>query len=241
MSIAKTTRGQKKKFTISEDALLRSLVKKYGENNWERVTEFMCGRNVRQCKDRWEYYLSPKVNNSPWTEEEEAKLVQHVNELGPRWVKISKLFPGRTDTQIKNKWNVLKRRMEADVPIPIPPVVLESKTRETEETQEAQPVPILYQTAILKHGFQNMSINNTMLENEDENETFTKDQAFSVQFLSEEQFFDPCNDGTEEYVSEVSCNQASFVQNDYADDNIPLSGPGVFFLRHDDSTFDFFA
>ena len=114
------TRRAKAKFTLSEDALLKSLVDIYGEENWEEVASNIKGRNPRQCKDRWFFYLSPHLNHSPWTQEEEAKLVTLVNEVGPHWVKIAKYFDGRTDTQIKNKWNVIKRKMEADVPISIP-------------------------------------------------------------------------------------------------------------------------
>ena len=110
----------KSKFTLSEDALLKSLVMLYGEDNWEEVAAKIKGRNPRQCKDRWFLYLSPHINHSPWTDEEENLLIALVNELGPHWVKIAKHFQGRTDTQIKNKWNVIKRKMESDVPIPIP-------------------------------------------------------------------------------------------------------------------------
>ena len=105
-------RGPQNKFTVDEDEKLKLLVKKYGESNWEEITNQMPGRNLRQCKDRWMYYLSPNVNTAPWSNEEEQKLVRLVKEIGPHWVKIASLFDRRTDTQIKNKWNVLKRRID---------------------------------------------------------------------------------------------------------------------------------
>ena len=117
---ANKKRHAKDKFRLSEDTLLKSLVRLYGENNWEVIAANMKGRKARQCKDRWFLYLSPNINISPWTDEEEAKLVKLVGELGPRWVKITKHFDRRTDTQIKNRWNVIKRRIKADVPISIP-------------------------------------------------------------------------------------------------------------------------
>ena len=104
----------KVKFTPSEDNLLRKLVAKYGENKWEEVASQIPGRNIRQCHDRWFYYLNPNVKKTPWTEEEENLLFKCVKEIGPHWVRITRFFEGRTDTQIKNKWNVLKRRMEYD-------------------------------------------------------------------------------------------------------------------------------
>ena len=113
-------RGEKSKFTLSEDALLKSLVARYGEKSWCTISSFIPNRNERQCHDRWTYYLSPNVNKLPWTEEEEARLVSLVNTIGPHWVKIAKEFKGRTDIQIKNKWNVIKRRVKQDVPIDCP-------------------------------------------------------------------------------------------------------------------------
>ena len=104
----------KVKFTPSEDTLLEKLVAKYGENNWEEIASQIPGRNIRQCHDRWVYYLNPNVKKTPWTEEEENLLFKCVHEIGPHWVRITQFFEGRTDTQIKNKWNVLKRRMEYD-------------------------------------------------------------------------------------------------------------------------------
>ena len=99
----------KNKFTPEEDKRLEELVQEFGENSWEEITEQMPGRNVRQCKDRWTRYLSPNVNKNKWTVEEEKLLIKLVKELNFKWVQISKHFKGRTDNQIKNKWNILKK------------------------------------------------------------------------------------------------------------------------------------
>ena len=71
----------------------------------------MVGRNARQCHDRWKYYLSPKINHAPWTEEDDRNLIKAYTELNGKWVNIAKRFKGRTDTQIKNRWNTLNRIM----------------------------------------------------------------------------------------------------------------------------------
>ena len=106
---AKNSLRTKNKFTSDEDQRLKDLVHEYGENSWEEVAEQMPGRNVRQCKDRWTRYLSPSVNKSKWTNEEEKLLIKLVKDLNFKWVQISKHFKGRTDNQIKNKWNTLKK------------------------------------------------------------------------------------------------------------------------------------
>lgn len=113
-------RGPKAKFTPAEDAVLKDLVAQHGERNWKLIASNMVNRNARQCRNRWTFYLSPHVNHTSWTQEEEEKLVTLICKLGPHWVQIARFFAGRTDTQIKNKWNVIKRRMKADVPLSIP-------------------------------------------------------------------------------------------------------------------------
>ena len=105
------TKRTNKKFSHEEDNLLKKLVSEYGESSWEDVAYHMKGRNTRQCHDRWVYYLSPKVSNAPWTEEDDKKLIRLAKELNGKWVQIAKRFRGRNDTQIKNRWNTLKKHM----------------------------------------------------------------------------------------------------------------------------------
>ena len=101
-----------RKFKPEEDAKLRSLVSKYGEMAWNEIANEMEGRNVRQCHDRWFYYLTPQLNNTPWTKEEDKRLIKLAKEYKGKWVAISKHFNRRTDTQIKNRWNILKKTMK---------------------------------------------------------------------------------------------------------------------------------
>lgn len=98
------------KFTRAEDDKLRSIVQEVGENSWDVVSKRMGNRNQRQCKERWLNYLSPNVNFSPWTLEEDQKLENLHAEFGAKWVKIAQYFPSRTDTNIKNRWMVLQRQ-----------------------------------------------------------------------------------------------------------------------------------
>jgi hypothetical protein len=66
-------------------------------------------KNARQCKERWTNYLSPGINTAAWTRDEEALLIQKYAEFGPRWVAITKFFPNRTDSMLKNRFNRLRR------------------------------------------------------------------------------------------------------------------------------------
>ena len=106
-SVKRTNR----KFSKEEDNRLKELVREYGENSWDDIALQMKDRNIRQCHDRWFFYLSPKINNAPWTEEEDKKLIKYAEQLNGKWVQIAKHFKGRNDTQIKNRWNSLKKRI----------------------------------------------------------------------------------------------------------------------------------
>ena len=100
---------KRNKFTPEEDLALKALVAQFGEFNWERIAAHMPNRNERQCHDRWIYYLSPNINNEPFTREEDELLFKLVSQMGGMWVQISKKFNKRSDKQIKNRWNLLKK------------------------------------------------------------------------------------------------------------------------------------
>jgi hypothetical protein len=102
--------SHKIKFTKSEDTILTQLVAKFGENNWKTIASQMLDRTVRQCRERWFFYLAPSVTNGPWTSAEDALLCSKVNEFGARWKKLTEFFPGRTDINIKNHYTTLLRR-----------------------------------------------------------------------------------------------------------------------------------
>lgn len=108
--------GQKKsishnKFHPDDDERLRSLVQEYG-NDWRQISQQMGNRSARQCRDRWKNYLCPDVNNTPWTEEEDKLLDEKYAEYGRKWSQIAKFFPGRTDTNIKNRFTSHKTKMD---------------------------------------------------------------------------------------------------------------------------------
>lgn len=96
------------KFDKNEDERLRSLVEKYGTDDWARVAVYLGGRTARQCRERWRNFLQPDLINGPWTPEEDRLLIRLYHQYGPNWGIMHRAhFPTRSNNNIKNHWAIL--------------------------------------------------------------------------------------------------------------------------------------
>ena len=105
----------KDKFSKDEDEKLLQLIKENGIEDWSRISKQMNGRNTRQCRERWNKYLSPHLNTNPWTEDEDDLLNKKYNEIGPSWKIIATFFQNRTDINVKNRWLKLERHRKKEI------------------------------------------------------------------------------------------------------------------------------
>jgi hypothetical protein len=101
---------------MDEDRVLTEAVLQHGLSSWGTVACSLEGRTARQCKERWNYYLSPELNHTPWTPEEDALLVAKQQELGSKWVVMAPFFQNRTDAMLKNRWHMLQRKQRLKPP-----------------------------------------------------------------------------------------------------------------------------
>jgi hypothetical protein len=113
--------GSRNKFSKGEDDLLRQLVAQHGESSWPKVAASMKNRTARQCRERYNNYLSPRITNGPWTPEEDQLLASKFAEFGNSWAKIAQSFDRRSDVNVKNRWTTLQSRGKTRTQPQIPP------------------------------------------------------------------------------------------------------------------------
>jgi hypothetical protein len=97
-------------FTHEEDRDLINLVNVFG-NNWDLISEMMKSRTRKQCRERYWNFLSPTIINPPWTKEEISKLINLVGIHGSKWKFLMPFFPGRSESNLKNKWLSVSKNM----------------------------------------------------------------------------------------------------------------------------------
>ena len=105
---------------------------------WVKVSNEMIGRSGKQCRgeytnsfllcfvlqilfvhinhwplhysiERWMYQLQPGLNREEFTLEEDELLARLVETMGTKWIDISDNMPGRSDMDVKNRWNRRER------------------------------------------------------------------------------------------------------------------------------------
>eukprot|EP01040_Poterioochromonas_malhamensis_P007670 gene7670-8282_t len=80
---------------------------------WGDVSLKLFGlRSGKQCRERWSNHLNPALKKLPWSDEEDDVIRNNQIILGNSWTKISKLLPGRSENEVKNRWYaVLSKRL----------------------------------------------------------------------------------------------------------------------------------
>ena len=112
VSSVSSSKPQKSKFTTEDDILLTRLVLTSSVVDWSLIASKMHNRNARQCRERWQNYLDPKLVQNEWTEYEDALIVQKQKELGPRWNAIARFFNGRSGNSVRNRYLMIMRHQE---------------------------------------------------------------------------------------------------------------------------------
>ncbi|KAG0128361.1 Homeodomain-like protein [Tuber indicum] len=97
---------------VAEDERLWAAVQEHG-SRWALVAQVVKTRNGDQCSKRWYDALDPSIDHSPWTPEEDVRLLEAIEKHGRNWKAIVKAyFPRRTSLSAKNRYSLLIRKME---------------------------------------------------------------------------------------------------------------------------------
>ena len=100
-------------FSPKDDARLKKLVEKYGNNNWTLIANKIKKFSPRQCKDRYEVYLLKPTIKRPWTMEEDLLIQSLFATHGTKWGLISNFFNARNANDIKNRYYRHVRHMDS--------------------------------------------------------------------------------------------------------------------------------
>ena len=98
-------------WTPDEDVVLLSAVKEMGAKNWSVIANRLPGRVGKQCRERWHNHLNPKISKRAWTDAEDVIIQMGVLELGHKWSKIARRLTGRTDNDVKNRYNARVKKL----------------------------------------------------------------------------------------------------------------------------------
>ena len=105
-----TREKRNRKFTREEDEKLKNLVKTYGEGAWSKIAEEMDGRNRKQVRERYINFLKKERVVTEFTPEEDATILQFVQENGRKWSSLAELRVGKTPKMIKNRYYAKLKR-----------------------------------------------------------------------------------------------------------------------------------
>lgn len=97
-------------FSEAMDRKLMKLVDVYGTNNWNMVARNFKDQSAKKCQERWRLYLSPKIEEIPWSQEEDKMLLMLESQIGTKWTLISQRLTRRTAGDVRNRFLKIKRR-----------------------------------------------------------------------------------------------------------------------------------
>ena len=90
------------------------MIRKFGDENenknWEQFmkdnSDKFPHRTLNQVRERYSKLIKASSSKGPWTEEEDAKVVNLVKEYGAKkWSEIAKHLPGRVGKQCRERWH----------------------------------------------------------------------------------------------------------------------------------------
>ncbi|XP_062135854.1 myb protein-like [Drosophila sulfurigaster albostrigata] len=96
--------GFGKRWSTSEDVLLKPLVEKHGER-WDIIGTHFKDRLNQQVEQHWAKVISPELIKGPWTRDEDEKVIEMVQRFGTKkWALIARYVNSRNGKQCWKRW-----------------------------------------------------------------------------------------------------------------------------------------
>ena len=95
-----------------EDEELVKLIRENGTKHWNQIAAQLnatldVNRNGKQCRERWVNFLNPDIKKDPFSLEEDIQILEKRLLIGNKWSEIIKDMPGRTENNVKNRFNMM--------------------------------------------------------------------------------------------------------------------------------------
>jgi hypothetical protein len=102
----------KGEWSAEEDQAIIQWVAEPGSIGWTKCAKLVPGRTGKQCKKRCSNYLDPTLKKDGWSAEEDQILLTEYQKVGPKWVHIAHMIPGRCENSVKNRFDSMKKDKE---------------------------------------------------------------------------------------------------------------------------------
>ncbi|QPG73930.1 hypothetical protein FOA43_001245 [Brettanomyces nanus] len=101
-------------WTNVEDEILKAAIAKYGLNQWSRVSSLLSKKTAKQCKQRWEEWLDPRIKKMDWDKKEDEKLLRMIKLRPNQWNSIGILMNRTVNQCIERYQQLLSDTMEGE-------------------------------------------------------------------------------------------------------------------------------
>lgn len=103
----------RQKFSKQEDEIIKQAWKEKGEKCIPELIAIL-GRNRKQIRDRYFFYLAPGLDNGPFNDEDDIILAKLVSKYGYKWTYFTKFIKGKGTNDVKNRWRLVTSRIKGN-------------------------------------------------------------------------------------------------------------------------------
>jgi hypothetical protein len=93
------------------------LIRENGTKQWSQIAtqlnlNLTVTRNGKQCRERWVNFLNPEIKKDPFSLTEDILILEKRLSIGNKWSEIIKEMPGRTENNVKNRFNMMYKNIK---------------------------------------------------------------------------------------------------------------------------------